>query len=43
LSYGEEAKKHLENGIVDILLLSEEIGDEKIDRLYEIAKKIKQK
>jgi len=43
VSYGEEAKKHLENGVVDILLLSEEIGDEKIDMLYEIAKKNKTK
>jgi len=41
VSYGEEAKRHLENGIVDILLLSEEIGDEEIDKLYEIAKKSK--
>ncbi|CEG12296.1 Peptide chain release factor subunit 1 [groundwater metagenome] len=41
VSYGEEAKKHLEMSAVDILLLSEEIGDEEIDRLYEIAKKSK--
>jgi len=43
VSYGEEAKKHLENGVVDILLLSEEIGDEEIDKIYEIAKKNKTK
>lgn len=41
VSYGEEAKKHLEMGAVEILLLSEELGDEEIDRLYEIAKKNK--
>ena len=41
VSYGEEAKELLERGAVDILLLSEEIGDEEIDRLYEIAKKSK--
>jgi len=43
VSYGEETKELLERGVVDILLLSEEIGDEEIDRLYEIAKKSKTK
>lgn len=43
VSYGDEAKMFLERGIVNILLLSEDIGDEEIDKLYEIAKKSKTK
>jgi len=39
VSYGmKEVEKHLNNGIVDVLLLSEELNEETINKLEEIAK-----
>ncbi len=39
VAYGEkEVEQHLNNGIVDILLISEDLEEEKINKLEEIAK-----
>jgi len=37
--YGKEVKRLLEESAVDVLMLSEDIGDQLIDEFYELAKK----
>lgn len=39
VAYGKEVEKLLEEGAVDTLLLSEEIGEDLIDKFYELGKK----
>lgn len=39
VAYGKEVEKLLEDGVVDTLMLSEDLSEDLIDKLYETAKK----